>query len=235
MGDLRTPNNDDRLVARWKVVLPTSGFSKVAFPAVEEALPSAYWEIHARGKTAGGGSMLRRTGRSPSGRTPLSGAVTDRPIGAPVPRVVTRRDTGAAAVEFALVASVLIVLVFGIVDFGWLFNRTTLITNATREGAREGAVTRTGATASAAATSSLTAVGIGTTTNAADINKALITVTCTKASNATCNVNASDNTAPVSGDKIKVKIDYQHRWITPFGGTFGTTFLISRSTEMRVE
>jgi hypothetical protein len=152
-----------------------------------------------------------------------------------------RQETGAAAVEFALVASVLITLVFGIVDFGWLLNRTTLITNASREGAREGVVTRVGGPgpgARAAVTSSLTAVGIQTTTNAADIDEALISVTCSKPPfdpGPTCNVDASDSTAPVTGDKIKVQIDYKHSWITPVGGAFGTTFLISRSTEMRVE
>ena len=51
------------------------------------------------------------------------------------------RDTRAAAlVEFAIVASLLLVLVFGMVDYGRYFLVRTNLTNAVREGARYGAV-----------------------------------------------------------------------------------------------
>jgi Flp pilus assembly protein TadG len=57
-----------------------------------------------------------------------------------VRRRFARSECGAAAVEFALVAPVLLMLVFGIVDFGramWTYN---VLTAALREGARAGAV-----------------------------------------------------------------------------------------------
>lgn len=47
-----------------------------------------------------------------------------------------KNDRGVAAVEFALVAPVLILLVLGIIEFGWLFNGWVTITSAAREGAR---------------------------------------------------------------------------------------------------
>ena len=36
-------------------------------------------------------------------------------------------ERGAVAVEFGLIAPLLILLVFGIIDFGWMFNRNTIV------------------------------------------------------------------------------------------------------------
>ncbi len=47
-----------------------------------------------------------------------------------------RNEDGAAAVEFALVLPVLILLVFGIIEFGFVFNRWLGVTHAAREGVR---------------------------------------------------------------------------------------------------
>lgn len=44
-------------------------------------------------------------------------------------------------VEFALVLPVLLLLVFGIIEFGIVYNAKITITNAAREGARKAAVT----------------------------------------------------------------------------------------------
>ena len=46
------------------------------------------------------------------------------------------RDRGAAAVEFALLLPVVLLLLFGIVDFGLALNAQITITQAAREGAR---------------------------------------------------------------------------------------------------
>ncbi|KGN32350.1 hypothetical protein N802_18470 [Knoellia sinensis KCTC 19936] len=45
-------------------------------------------------------------------------------------------ETGAAAVEFALVFPMLIILLAGIVDFGRAFHTQIILSNAAREGAR---------------------------------------------------------------------------------------------------
>jgi Flp pilus assembly protein TadG len=47
---------------------------------------------------------------------------------------------GASAVEFAIVLPLLIVLVFGIIEFSILLYDKAMITNASREGARAGIV-----------------------------------------------------------------------------------------------
>ncbi len=56
-------------------------------------------------------------------------------------RTVRRRDEdGAAAIEFAIVAGLLFMLVFGIIDFGFGFHTWNGTANAAREGARQAAV-----------------------------------------------------------------------------------------------
>ena len=64
-----------------------------------------------------------------------------------IPRRILRRITplarderGAAAVEFALVLPILVVLAFGIIDFGRLLYTYNNLTSAVREGARFAAV-----------------------------------------------------------------------------------------------
>jgi Flp pilus assembly protein TadG len=51
-----------------------------------------------------------------------------------------RNHRGASAVEFALVLPILMVLLFGIIEFGLLMYNKAVITNASREGARAGIV-----------------------------------------------------------------------------------------------
>jgi hypothetical protein len=51
-------------------------------------------------------------------------------------RLIRRSDRGASLIETALVLPLLLLLVGGIVDFGFAFNNYITITNAAREGAR---------------------------------------------------------------------------------------------------
>ena len=53
-----------------------------------------------------------------------------------------RRKTrsGVALLEFALVVPILLLLVLGIMEFGWYARKQTIVANATREGARVAAV-----------------------------------------------------------------------------------------------
>jgi Flp pilus assembly protein TadG len=51
-----------------------------------------------------------------------------------------RTEDGAAAIEFALVLPILLLLVFGIIEFGFALYNKEVITNASREGARYGII-----------------------------------------------------------------------------------------------
>jgi Flp pilus assembly protein TadG len=52
------------------------------------------------------------------------------------PRPTLKSERGAELIEFALIFPLLLLVLLGIVDFGFLFQRYEVLTNATREGAR---------------------------------------------------------------------------------------------------
>ncbi len=97
-----------------------------------------------------------------------------------------REERGQAMTEFAIVLPVLVVLLFGIVQFGILFNNYVTLTDAVRAGARAAAVSRqatdpTG-TATAAVRSSasdLTQANLGVSVSSAWTPGAPVTVTAT--------------------------------------------------------
>lgn len=88
-------------------------------------------------------------------------------------------DRGAAAVEFALVLPILVLIICGIVDFGRAYNANLALTHAAREAARIWALGGTAAETSTAATTA--AVGLTvtsvTTTTCAFGNPTTVTVT----------------------------------------------------------
>lgn len=55
-------------------------------------------------------------------------------------RDLHRSESGASAVEFALVLPVLMMILFGIIEFGIALYQQSILTNASREGARLGIV-----------------------------------------------------------------------------------------------
>lgn len=80
-----------------------------------------------------------------------------------------RDERGQTMVEFAIVLPILAVLLFGILQFGILFNNYVTLTDAVRAGAREASVARE------------TADPVGTTTSAvrssaADLNQSNLSV-----------------------------------------------------------
>ena len=57
-----------------------------------------------------------------------------------MPSIRRRSERGQSLVEFALVLMPLFVILLAIIQFGFIFNAYVTITNATREGARNGTV-----------------------------------------------------------------------------------------------
>jgi hypothetical protein len=52
----------------------------------------------------------------------------------------TRPERGAVLVEAAFVIPILLMFIFGVIDFGWTFNQYTSVRQGVREGAREAAI-----------------------------------------------------------------------------------------------
>jgi Flp pilus assembly protein TadG len=96
-------------------------------------------------------------------------------------RRVRQREEGAAIVEFALVAPLLVLLLFGIIQFGRVFNAKVTYTHAAREAVRVVAVTGDATAAETAASNA-----------SQDLNPATLTVVIDDCSDgeATANVSA---------------------------------------------
>ena len=88
------------------------------------------------------------------------------------------RDRGAAAVEFALVLPLLLLVVCGIVDFGRAYNAQVALTQAAREGARLVALSQPNATSrTQGAAAPLTGVGVNITSCPAGATTDAVVVT----------------------------------------------------------
>ncbi|WP_343037947.1 TadE family type IV pilus minor pilin [Arthrobacter wenxiniae] len=94
-----------------------------------------------------------------------------------------KSEKGAAAVEFALVVPVLLLLLFGIIEFGRVYNTQIELTGAAREGARVMAIQNNSTAAKAAARAgapslnpALTDAQISVLTNGADPSSCLNTI-----------------------------------------------------------
>ena len=74
-----------------------------------------------------------------------------------------RNESGAAAVEFALIASILFLFIFGIIEFGRIFSELEVLTSAAREGARTAAVRGTAAEVEDAVAAASVPYGVDTT------------------------------------------------------------------------
>lgn len=77
---------------------------------------------------------------------------------------VRRDERGAAVVEFAIVLPVLVMLIFGIIEFGRGYNAKIELTSAVREGARAAALGNDPVAATRNAASGLTTSSIVVTT-----------------------------------------------------------------------
>lgn len=67
------------------------------------------------------------------------------------PRMRNRSERGAVAVEFAILAPILIMLLMGIMEFGRAYNAQVSLTNAAREGVRVMTISNNQASARTAA------------------------------------------------------------------------------------
>ena len=73
----------------------------------------------------------------------MSRTETNRTMGAPrPPGAPIAEERGQTMVEFALVAPVLLLIVFAAIQFGILYNHYVTLTDATRAGARKAVVSR---------------------------------------------------------------------------------------------
>lgn len=126
---------------------------------------------------------------------------------------VCRKNQGQAVVELALVLPILLLILFGIFEFGRIFNADLVITNASREGARKAAV---GGSDSEVASTVNSAIGL--------LDAASLVVTVTPSGSRT------------SGEQVSVQVDYSVDIIVPvISSIVPNPFPLSSKTVMRIE
>lgn len=110
---------------------------------------------------------------------------------------------GASAVEFALILPLLIVITFGIIEFGMLVYNQQVITNASREGARAGIV---------ASSPRVPATGTNSIDSVVQSYCANHLVTFGTQNNPVTTVIGYSATAPFSSD-LTVQVNYQYSFL----------------------
>lgn len=158
-----------------------------------------------------------------------------------------RRDQqGASAVEFALVVPILLLLVFGVINFGVVMAQKASLSNAVRIGARYGSVNayttaHTCKAVVAKVRDSATTVGLGTSnkrkvvvTVARVTSAGTSTTVCTGPTGADATVTAApcvNTTASLTDpDSLKVSVSYPSGLLVPTPGLGRSVTLTASST-----
>jgi Flp pilus assembly protein TadG len=122
-----------------------------------------------------------------------------------------KSEKGQSLVEFALVLPILIMLLFGIVDFGRAFHAYLTIDQAGREAARAASIGKDSATVRGIAKNQGTSIGL----TEGEVNV------------------STDSRTP--GTDITITITYTYNLITPLLGPLIKTIPLTDITVMRVE
>jgi Flp pilus assembly protein TadG len=110
-------------------------------------------------------------------------------------------DKGQSLVEFAILLPVLVILLCGILDFGWIFGNKLLVTYSCREGARYGAVNASSSSFSSTVTS--------------EVMKCLPSYA---QDGVTVNAYLTNGSNPRQGDVV-VDVEYKFILLTPLAST----------------
>jgi Flp pilus assembly protein TadG len=123
--------------------------------------------------------------------------------------VLMKSEKGQSLVEFALTLPVLILLLFGIVDFGRIFHAYLTIDHAGREAARAASIGKDAATITSIAVNQGSSIGLKTK-----------------------HVNVSTGS---SGTNATITIHYPITFLTPMIGKIVGPLTLNDTTVMRVE
>jgi Flp pilus assembly protein TadG len=134
-----------------------------------------------------------------------------------------RSERGAELIEFALVLPLLLFIILGLVDFGFMFQRFEVVTNAAREGARMAVLAGyTNADVETRVRSYLTTGGVAATTS-------------------NCSVATTDYTIPTGGagpampgKRVQVTYASPYLFLGPVAGWFGGSFTSANLTGVAI-
>lgn len=125
-----------------------------------------------------------------------------------------KNQKGQSIVELALVLPILLLLLFGIIEFGRVFNAYLIVTNASRDGVRQGVVGASDADIQYAVKNSVYIL---------DQTKLTITI-------------QPSETYRKHGDELKIHVEYPVKLYAPIISNFtGDPIIVKADTTMRVE
>jgi Flp pilus assembly protein TadG len=151
-----------------------------------------------------------------------------------------RVQTGQTIVEFAFMLPLLMIIIVGIIDFSILFYDKAVVTNASREGARQGSVLRSNPGSGAYIPLDSTAVSNAVTSYISSRALSFGATTPSTVTNWTTTTPAgawsTNYASAVSGGMIKVTVTYTYTFLAfpRLAGWNGTTNLTAE-TVMRME
>jgi Flp pilus assembly protein TadG len=126
--------------------------------------------------------------------------------------ILMKSQKGQSLVEFALVLPLLVLLLFGIIDFGRIFHAYLTLDHAGREAARIASIGKNDTDVRQAAVDD--AISIGLTEGRVDV---------------------SPTGTRTSGTKVSITITYPIDFLTPVIGEIVGSITLSDTTVMRVE
>ena len=137
-----------------------------------------------------------------------------------------QRQKGAEIVEFALVLPLLLLILFGIMEFGIVFFDKAIITNASREGARAGVVSRSPVLSNDDITTIVNNYSVGLVSFSSSVASPVVTMT----------------TTTIAAEQfLTVKVEYSYTFLvlgnlmSLFIPSFSNPIVLSASTVMRYE
>jgi len=152
-----------------------------------------------------------------------------------------RRRRGAAAVEFALVVSLLLFLVMGIVDMGHAWYLKQVLTNASREGARYGVRYQTNGAGQHLLPNALSPTVqhyiLQTSAQNGGVGGLALTSNLPANASPAVTLSGAGYTDGLAGHDLTVTVTAQKYWfvINNFIPNLGSSITLSVSTDMKVE
>jgi Flp pilus assembly protein TadG len=157
-----------------------------------------------------------------------------------VKRNLIKNESGTELIEFAIISTLLFIVLFGIIDFAILLYDKAVITNASREGARAGIVQRWNNSVSPAVYNPLSTAEVQAVVNSylasnlISFGSATATVTVTNTIVAAASTLTPKNGSSFgAGDERSVQVTYPYNFLAGF--IVGSTINLSATTKMRME
>jgi Flp pilus assembly protein TadG len=151
--------------------------------------------------------------------------------------MLRHNQKGAAIVEFAIILPLLLLLIFGMIEFSLLMYNKAMITNASREGARRGIVYRVDPT-------TFNYSPLNDTQIRTEVTNYLSNHLITFSPTATTHTTNITRAVEASGNTLNVQVGYPYQFLVfpaiaalaaPGGTTMPGTLTLTSATKMRME